>query len=469
MMSIFILILGSMRWRNLFLIILSLCGSAQIGLSQARDVQWIIDLTDEVLDESDLCERCTWVSPIITQVRSAGRTFFFFRYSCSIDQAFSRMYSVAGDIVGECVTDGDDVSCMGTDAYTVYTFAEDITKVWTCLKGFECDFATQNEIEQEVPIAIDDSRCAEGIKRLSVSEEYADFQWSGPGINSQEPSIEVDRSATYAVTVTDPEGCVFTSETDIEVSSLEVRVKGPNRFCHQESALIGLTGFVSYDWSTGEQDSMIMVDAGGTYQVKVINELGCKGVGSFELMEDRPLSLRIITDQTDIIEGDTISVTYSSDPAAATPVSFQWFAEGTLTCRQCSSATFIPLLDNALMLTVEDDQGCFSEASASISVQELNLDVYVPNAIHSASQSGNDRFMIYGAKSIRRIERLAIYDRWGDLVYIQKKIKANSPSKGWNGYSNGVPYTEDVYSYVADILFINGKRKSISGDFMLFH
>ena len=458
-----------MIWMYRIIMTLALFSYGPFLQGQANNIQWIMDLTDEVLNESDHCERCTWVSPTITQIKFAGEAYFFFRYSCAIDQAFSRMYSVSGDVVGECTSDGDDLSCFGSDAFTIFTFAEDITKVWTCSKGFECGFTMDNNIDQQIPIAIDDSRCAEGIKQLTVSADFTDFLWSGPGIESRDNSIEVDRSAVYHVTVTDSAGCVFTGESAIEISSIEVKIKGQNRFCHGETTQIGVSGFVDYIWSTGSIDSTLVVDTGGTYQVTVVNDLDCEGVGSFDLVEDLPLSLEIIVDRAEVTEGDTVSVTYSSDQAAAVPVEFQWSGMGTLMCMQCSSATFIPLLNNALTLSVEDDKGCLSSTSTTVAVKDLDLDIYVPNAVHCSSQFGNDRFMVFGGRSIKHIDQLAIYDRWGSLVFLQREIKANDKDSGWNGYSNGVLHAEAIYSYVAELVFINGRRKSIIGDFMLFH
>lgn len=437
---------------------------------QVSSIQWMVDLTDEVLHESDLCERCTWVSPIITRITSAGNTFFFFRYSCSIDQGFSRMYTVTGDVVGECETDGDDVSCTGRDAYTVYTFAENITPVWTCDKGFECFFALEYEIIQDVPIAVDDSKCVEGIKILSVSEDYSTIQWNNQGVRSSDSKIEVDQSGTYRVTVTDDDGCVFMGEEAIEeISSLEVNIKGADRFCYQEESDISVTGFKSYQWSTGSIDSIITVNTGGEYFVTVVNHLECEGSGSFTIREDLPLSLEIVTDARDVIEGDTILISLTSDQEAAAPASFQWFAEGTLTCNQCPEASYIPRLKNSIRLIVEDEKGCVTEAIGSIPVSELALDIYIPNVIYSNSAIGNERFMIYGGRNVRMIERLAIFDRWGDKVFLKRRIKPNDKNSGWNGQSNGVVYAEDVYGFVADILFINGKRKSFSGAFSLIH
>ena len=41
------------------------------------------------------------------------------------------------------------------------------------------NFALENNIDLKVPINIDDSRCAEGIKILKAADDFMTYNWAG--------------------------------------------------------------------------------------------------------------------------------------------------------------------------------------------------------------------------------------------------------------------------------------------------
>jgi hypothetical protein len=65
------------------------------------------------------------------------------------------------------------------------------------------------------------------------------------------------------------------------------------------------------------------------------------------------------------------------------------------------------------------------------------------------------------------IEQLAIYDRWGGLVFEAREIGLNDESLGWNGRNGGRAVEPGVYTYFGIIRFGNGDRREVKGDVTL--
>lgn len=60
-----------------------------------------------------------------------------------------------------------------------------------------------------------------------------------------------------------------------------------------------------------------------------------------------------------------------------------------------------------------------------------------------------------------------IYSRWGELLYHNTKIQANNPYIGWNGIYKGHLLSPGVYTWIADVEFLDGYIQTVSGDITL--
>ena len=117
-----------------------------------------------------------------------------------------------------------------------------------------------------MPITIDDSRCAEGIKILDASLEFESYQWNGPAINETSSAIEVSQAGTYGVTVTDLNGCTKMGSVTIDnIEQLNVSIKGPANICPNGEATLIATPAQSYQWSTGGIASSVTINQSGNY------------------------------------------------------------------------------------------------------------------------------------------------------------------------------------------------------------
>ncbi len=442
--------------------------SPSMVFGQGEEIAWIVALAEEIVEETDLCERCTWVNPTISKVYSGSRLNYFLRYSCSISESVSIMYDVAGNELGNCITRGGSSTCEGSDAFTIYTFSDSTTTLWNCTSGFDCLFALENNVLQEVPIFVDDSRCVEGIKILKVSDDFQTYNWAGNNIMGDQSSLIVDDGGMYTVTVTDVNGCIIEGAIDIpDISKLNVDIKGPDKFCQNTVSELKTTNFVSYRWSTGSTDPQIMIAEAGNYSITVTNEQDCEGSASFLIDHFATAELTILTDETSIKEGETIFVSFEASNNTPFITSYEWSGLGALSCNSCEATDYTPISSTNLQLVTIDENGCNSTSTLAITVEELPLAIYAPNIITPGSTDLNSTFNLFGGVNLQTIASLKIFDRWGNLVYTSNNLLPSRMEGGWNGYVNGSIANQGVYLFIAKVVFLNGKEEQIEGDFLL--
>jgi gliding motility-associated-like protein len=79
----------------------------------------------------------------------------------------------------------------------------------------------------------------------------------------------------------------------------------------------------------------------------------------------------------------------------------------------------------------------------------------------------NNRFFIQTDQSIRIIRRLAIADRWGNLLLEIESAAPNNPDAGWDGAYRGNPMPPGTYVWVADLETLDGRVLTQAGSVML--
>ena len=149
--------------------------------------------------------------------------------------------------------------------------------------------------------------CAGEFVELGVSGSYSTYQWSTGSTN---PLISVATSGTYSVTVTSAAGCSGTAITTLTQNPLPVpQITGPAAVCilYDTITLDAGPGFLSYQWSTGDNAQTIDVSQPGGYFVTVTNSFGCTGF-DFTIVDPLPNPIPIITGPGSVCSGDFITL-----------------------------------------------------------------------------------------------------------------------------------------------------------------
>src|SRR5690606_3033628 len=149
--------------------------------------------------------------------------------------------------------------------------------------------------------------CEGGSETLTATGGFDSYLWTG---NVSGPTITVNTTGTYVVTVTDQYGCTGTAAHMFVVHPNPVPIiNGSSTFCAgSDTDLDAGPGYVSYLWTGNFTGQVLNVSSSGTYSVTVTDQYGCVGSASITVTEATELTLNP-PDQT-ICEGDvaTLSV-----------------------------------------------------------------------------------------------------------------------------------------------------------------
>jgi hypothetical protein len=131
------------------------------------------------------------------------------------------------------------------------------------------------------PIITGNSQFCAGQSTVLTASYGNNYLWS-TGQTSQ--SIIVSNAGTYAVTVTNSNGCVGTSNYfDVTVNSIRnASITQSGNLCTDGAVLLNASRGTSYYWSTGSYNQSIWVYTSGTYFVTVNNN-GCTSTTSYTL------------------------------------------------------------------------------------------------------------------------------------------------------------------------------------------
>ena len=114
-------------------------------------------------------------------------------------------------------------------------------------------------------------------------------------------------------------------------------------------------------------------------------------------------------------------------------------------------------------LNFQTEEGC---DSLHILILEIKLrgDIFVPNVFSPNGDGVNDHFTIYSSPEIRIIDRLRLYNRWGELMFDRSKFEPNVDHNGWGGNFKEQPVAPGVFIYVVEWTDLKNDRHVKSGD-----
>jgi gliding motility-associated-like protein len=125
-----------------------------------------------------------------------------------------------------------------------------------------------------------------------------------------------------------------------------------------------------------------------------------------------------------------------------------------LSCTNCLTPFASPIKTTDYILKAENDGTCVSEDSIRITVIGTSGNFFIPNTFSPNGDGSNDRFIVRG-RGLNIIPSIAIFNRWGQVVFEKRNFAPNDAASGWDGTFNGKPAPSDVYIYTIQILCDN--------------
>jgi hypothetical protein len=175
-----------------------------------------------------------------------------------------------------------------------------------------------------------------------------------------------------------------------------------------------------------------------------------------------PFDFDLGLDTASIFSSDTLSLDFSNISGVD---SMSWspnkFVLGT------KMADFFPQKTTVFQATATNLLGCKATDDFILTVKNKRT-FYYPNIIRRNSVLPENRFFtIYTSGGISEIEQLEIYDRWGNLVFLNKNFPPNEFSEGFDGFFRGKKVITGVFTFRSIIRQTNGLAKLYLGDFSI--
>jgi gliding motility-associated-like protein len=306
------------------------------------------------------------------------------------------------------------------------------------------------------------------VEYLSVGYPPYTIEWSN-GESTDEISGLTE--GIYSVTVTDALGCDDSSLIElIQPPPLDINFDTYDPLCFgDENGQLVLSniggGVGSYevylnnsqiDW-TSDINSL----SPGSFTLLIQDGNQCNWESSFELIEPDPIEVDIGRDKT-ITLGEELILLLETNLTYSAISQIIWDPD-VCNCPEFSLLTYDPL---EVSVTVIDTNGCIGTDQLKVFI-DRNIKYYIPNAFSPTNDGINDWFYVNANSSVKEIERILIYNRWGDLIFETHNITPNDEKAGWDGTHLGDPVSAGVYVYVIEMLTIDDIKILEKGDVTL--
>lgn len=202
----------------------------------------------------------------------------------------------------------------------------------------------------------------------------------------------------------------------------------------------------------------------GIYRISVVDARGC--IFPLEPIAFRaptPVSMDLSDNRT-IRLGDTVVLNTASQQISSTSGTFEWFPARGLSCTDCPAPAAAPSVTTEYTVTYTNEDNCSISDRVVVTVNELPH-IYAPTAFSPNGDDINDVFRVYRGGSVVSVTDLRIFDRWGELIWVQD----SEEDPGWDGTFRGKPMTGAVFAYVGSVLLRNGMSVPIKGSVTLIN
>lgn len=242
---------------------------------------------------------------------------------------------------------------------------------------------------------------------------------------------------------------------------------GPVRLDAGPYAPSSASGPVTFSWPDGNNSPSIEVDAPGEYPVTLA--AGCDSAFIIYTVKYSDIHIEIVRDESllPIRLGDSLYLKTDVFNTGDQTI-YQWFdpQPGSVRCPTCPETWVKPFNNIDYTVQVQNELGCTDTASVQILVDK-NKRIWFPNGFKpDADNPANGTFYPSG-DSYTVIADLSVFSRWGERLFQRRDMAVNDSALGWDGTFRGELMPPGVYTWVAEIIFLDGERVVYSGDVTL--
>ena len=184
---------------------------------------------------------------------------------------------------------------------------------------------------------------------------------------------------------------------------------------------------------------------------------------NMDSMEWDPFRVRVSPRDTLVLFGQNIDLLASVNDSAGV---FWTSTRGLLSCDTCLLTNITAEGYTRIIVRAVSKDGCIDRDTAYVRIS-VNQDILIPSAFTPNQDFKNDWFYVLGNKEVATISRMAVFNRWGEMVFERKQFTPNIPDLGWDGKYKGKDAALATYVYYVAVDFLDGSRKEYKGTVVL--
>lgn len=193
----------------------------------------------------------------------------------------------------------------------------------------------------------------------------------------------------------------------------------------------------------------------GTYTIAVVDTTGCSDTQQVTIYAIEPPAITQIAAVPTLCDqrnGEFTIQAMGSQPLmySSDGVSFQ------------PQASLTHLDEGTYTITVKDANNCIVSQQSTIALDCADV-VYRPTGFSPNHDGVNDFFVLKFPYKQLNLIRFAVLNRWGNLVHSKENLILQSGDALWDGQIDGTDATSEVYPYVLEVIFPDGKTHRFSG------
>lgn len=207
--------------------------------------------------------------------------------------------------------------------------------------------------------------------------------------------------------------------------------------------------------------------AAGLYEVVVQDINGCEYRLAQEVVQPDSLVVLAAEAEATVLLGDTYQINALVNVPLSDLAWVSWGNRPDLSCDDCLDPVASPGESTDYRVRVRSVNGCEDVAVVRVYVDK-RPNIFIPNAFSPNGDGANDVFLIFArAESVEKVRSFYIFNRWGEQVFQAFGFPPNDPRYGWDGAFRGEPMNPAVFSYFAEVEFVDGSVELFKGDVQL--
>lgn len=283
----------------------------------------------------------------------------------------------------------------------------------------------------------------------------------------------------YQLLVRDQNGCTIADSLEVlQPGAIQTAVVVTNPDCFGgfdgKISLIVAGGQTPYRFSLNDGpfggSGVFIALPEGAYQIRIRDANGCIATAAAMVVNPPAVQVNAGLDTT-ITLGDSILISPTVNNAVGL-TTFAWrsFLVDSFTCvpvPECEEILVKPGFSNTYRVKVTDEHGCMGEDDIRITVEKPR-GIYVPTGFTPNGDFENDLLLIHGkSRQVDKILVFKVFDRWGELLYMDENLGVNDTTRGWDGNFRGQPCDPGVYVWLLEAVYIDGHVESQNGNVTL--